>query len=136
MAVRPAGEAEVLARAKARLDRLGLYPEPVNMSGVRIHVVPWLFRVPGFRRFGGYAIARRILLKRDPLDEDLIVHELCHLWQEQHEPLRMWLSYARPSTFRRDRSAYRANRYEREARAAVASTRAVSPAGRRVAEGQ
>ena len=62
--MRPAGEAEVLARAKARLDRLGLYPEPVNMSGVRIHVVPWLFRVPGFRRFGGYAIARRILLKR------------------------------------------------------------------------
>jgi hypothetical protein len=134
--VRPAGEAEVLARAKARLDRLGLYPEAVNLSGVRIHVVPWLFWVPGFRRFGGYAIAGRILLKRGPLDEDLVVHELCHLWQEQHEPLRMWLSYARPSTFRRDRSAYRANRYEREARAAVASTRAVSPASGRVAEGQ
>ena len=102
--MRPAGEAEVLARAKARLDRLDLYPEPVDMSGVRIHVAPWLFRVPGFRRFGGYAIARRILVKRAPLDEDLIVHELCHLWQEQHEPLRMWLSYARPSTFSRDRT--------------------------------
>jgi hypothetical protein len=61
-------------------------------------------------------------------DEDLIVHELCHIWQAQHRPIRMWLSYARPSTFSSDRRAYRANRYEREARTAVDLTRpTVSP---------
>ena len=96
---------------------------------MRVVVAPWLFRVPGFRRFRGYAAARWILLKGPDLDDDLIVHELCHLWQEQYEPLRMWLSYVRPSTFSRDRSAYRANRYEREARAAVAATRPVSGGG-------
>ena len=60
--MRPAWEAELLARAKARLDRLQLYPRPVDASRVSIHVVPWLFRVPGFRRFRGYATFRRILL--------------------------------------------------------------------------
>jgi hypothetical protein len=35
----------------------------------------------------------------------------------------VWLSYARPSTFSRDRTRYRANRYEREARHAVEVTR-------------
>ena len=116
------GEAEALARAKLRLDGLDFYPEPVDMAGVSIHVLPWLFGVPGFRRFRGYALGRRILLRQPRLDEDLIVHELCHVWQAQHEPLRMWLSYVRPSTFSRDRSAYRANRYEREARAAVSAS--------------
>jgi hypothetical protein len=119
------GEADLLARAKARLDTLPLYPEPVDVSGVSIHVVPWLFRVPGFRRFRGYATFRRILLRGPGLDEDLIVHELCHVWQAQHRPVRMWLSYVRPSTFTRDRRAYRANPYEREARAAVQATRAL-----------
>jgi hypothetical protein len=121
--MRPAGEAQLLARAKARLDRLRLYPQPVDVARVRVHVVPRLFRVPGFRRFRGYAIGRQILLRGPAADEDLIVHELCHVWQAQHRPLRMWLSYARPSTFSRDRSRYRANRYEREARAAVELTR-------------
>jgi hypothetical protein len=120
-------EGRVLARAKARLDRLRLYPEPVDVSRVSIHVVPGLFRVPGFRRFRGYATFRRILLKRAVLDEDLIVHELCHIWQAQQRPIRMWLSYARPSTFSRDRAAYRANRYEREAREAVQRTRGGFP---------
>ena len=95
----PEGEAEALARAKRRLDRLRFYPRPVDASRVSIHIVPWLFRVPGFRRFRGYATFRRILLKRSVLDEDLIVHELCHIWQAQHRPFRMWLSYLRPSTF-------------------------------------
>jgi hypothetical protein len=122
--VRPAGEAELLARATARLDRLQLYPRPVDASRVSIHVVPWLFRVPGFRRYRGYATFRRILLRRPRLDEDLVVHELCHIWQAQHRPLRMWLSYLRPSTFSADCRAYRANRYEREAREAVVLTRA------------
>ena len=129
--MRPPGEAEALARAKQRLDRLRFYPRAVDASRVSIHVVPWLFRVPGFRRFGGYATFRRILLKRSVLDEDLIVHELCHVWQAQHRPIRMWMSYLRPSTFSADRRAYRANRYECEARQAVELTRcAVSPVDR------
>jgi hypothetical protein len=114
---------ELLKRAKARLDRLGLYPEPVDLRGVRIVVAPWLFRVPGFRRFRGYATRHLILLKHAAPDEDLVVHELCHVWQLQFRPLRVWLSYARPSTFSRDRSRYRANRYEVEARRAVELTR-------------
>jgi hypothetical protein len=121
--VRPPDEADLLAAARARLDRLSLYPRPVDVSRVSIHIVPWLFRVPGFRRFAGYATFRRILLRGQVADEDLIVHELCHIWQAQHRPVRMWLSYARPSTFSSDRRAYRANHYEREARAAVELTR-------------
>ncbi|MBD0280776.1 MAG: hypothetical protein ICV69_01070 [Thermoleophilaceae bacterium] len=112
-------EREVLERAKARLDALALYPTPVRLEGVRVLVVPRLFRLPGFRRFRGYATRHLILLKRPVLDEQLIVHELCHVWQLQHRPLRVWLSYLRPSTFARDRSAYRRNRYEAEARRAA-----------------
>lgn len=126
--MRHPGEADLLAAARARLDRLSLYPRPVDVSRVSIHIVPWLFRVPGFRRFAGYATFRRILLRGQVPDEDLVVHELCHIWQAQHRPIRMWLSYARPSTFSSDRRAYRANRYEREARTAVDLTRpTVSP---------
>lgn len=121
--MRPPGEADLLASARARLDRLALYPRPVDVSRVSIHIVPWLFRFPGFRRFAGYATFRRILLRGPMAGEDLIVHELCHIWQAQHRPIRMWLSYARPSTFSSDRRAYRANRYEREARTAVERTR-------------
>jgi hypothetical protein len=112
-----------LARAKARLDRLDLYPAPVDMRGVRLVVAPWLFRVPGFRRFRGYATRHLVLLRGPSVDDDLVVHELCHVWQLQHRALRVWLSYARPSTFTRDRTRYRANRYEREARLAVEATR-------------
>ncbi|HYP47697.1 MAG TPA: hypothetical protein VEQ61_03580 [Thermoleophilaceae bacterium] len=108
----------MLAAAKARLDRLDFYPRPVSLKRVQVRVEPWLFRVPGFRRFRGYATRHLILLKAPPLDAGLVAHELCHVWQMQHRPLRMWLSYARPSTFSSDRSAYRANRYEVEARIA------------------
>jgi hypothetical protein len=45
------------------------------------------------------------------------------VWQLQFRALRVWLSYARPSTFARDRRGYRANRYEVEARRAVELTR-------------
>jgi hypothetical protein len=114
---------ELLRRAKTRLDRLEFYPEPVNLRGVRIVVAPWLFHVPGFRRFRGYATRHLILLRHAEPDEDLVVHELCHVWQLQFRALRVWLSYARPSTFSRDRSHYRANRYEVEARQAVELTR-------------
>jgi hypothetical protein len=37
-------------------------------------------------------VLRRPELERD---EDLICHELCHVWQMQHEPMRMPLSYLR-----------------------------------------
>jgi hypothetical protein len=50
----------------------------------------------------------------DPPD-DLVVHELCHVWQMQHRPIAMPLSYVR--------RGYTNNPYEREARAAVEMTR-------------
>jgi hypothetical protein len=112
------GEARAaLAAAKARLDRLSLYPRPVSLRGVRVVVVPWLFRLPWFRRFDGYAAHRTILLRARALlaDGDLVTHELCHVWQMQHRPLRMPLSYLR--------AGYAANPYEREAGSAVAASR-------------
>ena len=112
-----------LARAARRLATLDFYPSPVRMGRVRIVHAPWLFRVPGFRRFNGYATRHLVLLRGPGIDEDLVVHELCHVWQLQFRPLRVWLSYARPSTFSRDRTRYRANRYEVEARRAVELTR-------------
>jgi hypothetical protein len=118
------GSRDILERAKARLDRLDLYPERVSLDGVRLVVAPWLFAIPGFRRFRGYATRHLVLLKGTGVDEDLVVHELCHVWQLQHRAVRVWLSYARPSTFSSDRTKYRANRYEREARYAVEATRA------------
>ena len=110
-------ERAAIARAKARLDRLACYPRPVVVRRVRILHAPWLFRVPGFRRFWGYE-AGPLILTRRPLHEvgdDLIVHELTHVWQSQHRPLRMWLSYLW--------QGYRDNEHEVEARHAVAATR-------------
>ncbi len=43
------------------------------------------------------------------------MHELCHVWQMQHRPLRMPLSYLG--------TGYAANQYERQARAAAELTR-------------
>jgi hypothetical protein len=106
-----------LERAKARLDRLDFYPRPVRTRRVRIFVAPALFRLPWFRRFDGYAAWNTIFLRTEPLDaadDDLITHELCHVWQMQHRPLAMPLSYLR---------GYAANRYEAEAREAVEQTR-------------
>ena len=79
-----------LARAKARLDTLDLYPRPVRMRRVRLVSAPWLFRLPWFRRFDGYTMWDLILV-RAPVAEagdDLVTHELCHVWQMQHHPLR------------------------------------------------
>jgi hypothetical protein len=106
-----------LARAKARLDRLELYPRPVSTRDVRILVVPWLFRLPWFRRFDGYAAHRTILLRSRGLlaDDDLVTHELCHVWQMQHRPVAMPLSYLL--------LGYERNPFEAEARAAVEQTR-------------
>ncbi|MEA2320318.1 MAG: hypothetical protein QOD81_168 [Solirubrobacteraceae bacterium] len=110
-------ERAAIARAKARLDRLSLYPRPVDTSRVRIFVTPWLFAIPGFRRFDGYEAGPLILLRRtlEQTSDDLIVHELCHVWQAQHRQIRMWLSYLW--------EGYRDNRHEVEARYAAASTR-------------
>jgi hypothetical protein len=104
-----------LARAKARLDRLDLYPAPVRVDRVRIVVAPWFFRLPLLRRYHGYCLIRTILLRRRDSSDDLITHELVHVWQQQHHPLRMPLSYLR--------HGYRGNPYEAEARAAVHATR-------------
>jgi hypothetical protein len=108
---------EALERAKRRLDRLDLYPRPVRLARVRVRVTPWLFRLPWFRRFDGYALHVAILLRSRALldDDDLVTHELCHVWQMQHHPLAMPLSYLR--------HGYKRNPYEREARAAVERTR-------------
>ena len=107
-----------LERARARLDRLDLYPRPVRTGGVRILVAPWLFRMPRLRRYDGYALPWTILLRHAPrrgASDDLVTHELCHLWQMQHRPLRLfwaWLS-----------KRYEENPYELEASRAVALTR-------------
>jgi hypothetical protein len=114
---RAAVEVAALERAKARLDRLGYHRRPVRTGRVRIVHAPWLFRLPWFRRFHGYA-ARPLILIRHPLAEvsdDLIVHELCHIWQQQHGYLRMSLSYLT--------RGYADNPNEVEARRAVDATR-------------
>ena len=115
------GNRAAIERAWQRIQHLKLYPQPIDVSRVRLVVVPWLFRLPWFRRFDGYTIWSAILLRDRALagDEDLIAHELVHVWQGQHEWVRLWASYLRPSTFWGDRSGYWENRYELEARDAV-----------------
>ena len=112
------GDAErgALEHAKARLDTLDLYPVPVRLDRVRMLTTPWLFRVPGMRRFDGYELGPLILLRRPPAatSDDLVVHELCHVWQSQHRHVRMWLSYL----YR----GYRRNPHEVEARRAASET--------------
>src|SRR5665647_3646945 len=98
-----------LVGAKARLDPLALYPRPVRLARVRLVAAPWLFRLPWMRRFDGYA-THRIIFVRTPAqlgDDDLVTHELCHVWQMQHHSLRMPLSYVL--------RGYAGNPYEREA---------------------
>lgn len=102
------------------LDTLDFYPRPVRLARVRVLHTPWLFRIRGFRRFRGYEAGPLILIKM-PLAQappGLIAHELCHVWQHQHRPIRMWLSYLR---------GYRDNPHEVEARqAALAARRAAT----------
>jgi len=108
-----------LERAKARLDRLRLYPRPVSIRAVQVLTVPWLFRLPSMRRYDGYALPWTILLRDRPgwatASDDLICHELCHVWQMQHHPLRVfWAWLTEP---------YDQNPFEVEARRAVEHTR-------------
>jgi hypothetical protein len=104
----------LLAACKRRLDPQQLYPRPVSIDRVRILTTPWLFKLPWFRRFDGYTMWDLILLRDIDLEQDatLITHELCHVWQMQHHPLSMPLSYLR--------HGYAANAYEAEARSAAA----------------
>jgi hypothetical protein len=104
-----------LIAAKDRLDRLGFYVPPVRIERVRIVSAPWLFRLPWFRRFDGYTMWNLILLRSPRLvaDGDLVCHELCHVWQMQHHPVRMPLSYLRVG--------YADNPYEEQARRAAAA---------------
>ena len=101
--------------AKERLDGLDWWPRPVQVEGVRLVTAPWFFRLPGLTRFDGYALHRVILIRSDDVPDDLVTHELCHVWQMQHRPVRMPLSYLG--------TGYARNPYERQARAAVAATR-------------
>ncbi|HEY6760476.1 MAG TPA: hypothetical protein VI318_13340 [Baekduia sp.] len=123
MGPRTEAERAALAAAKARLDRLDLYPRQVRLRrSVRIVTAPWLFRLPWFGRFDGYTMWDLILL-RAPLEQvssDLVCHELCHVWQMQHRPLAMPLSYL----YR----GYASNPYELEARRAVVETSSSSSA--------
>jgi hypothetical protein len=89
------------------------------MRHVRLVSAPWLFRLPWFRRFHGYAMWDLILVRHPVADvsDDLVCHELCHVWQMQHHPLRMPLSYLV--------RGYADNPYELEARRAAELTRTI-----------
>lgn len=99
---------ESLRGAKARLDTLSLYPRPARLEHVRVVVAPWFFRLPGYH---GYALLRTILVRHEDASDDLITHELCHLWQMQHRPWHVVATYLA--------TRYRRNPYEREAWRAV-----------------
>jgi hypothetical protein len=103
-----------LVAAKARLDRLDWWPRPVRIRRVRVVVTPWLFRLRPWRRFDGFATHFVIFLRRADVPDGLVTHELCHVWQMQHRPLRMPLSYVR--------TGYRRSPYERQAREAARRT--------------
>ncbi len=111
---------ELLARARGRLERLALYPRPLR-DDVVVVVWRWFFRIPWYRRYVAYTLVRRVVLSAPPGEliarrgerwlEDLLVHELCHVWQVQHHRFRTALAHLR--------YRYRDNPYEIEARAAA-----------------
>lgn len=106
----PGTAAERLRAAADHLNALGLYDRPIDPRGVRVIHAPWFFRLPQTRRFDGYALPECILLRR-PLAEvsdELLRHELCHVWQMRNRGPLMPLSYAV--------KGYWDNPYEREAR--------------------
>ncbi len=87
----------------------------MRVERVRVVVFPLFFRLPRLRRYRGYAFWRTILVRDAQPSDDLITHELCHIWQGQHRRWHMLWAYAT--------TRYRENPYEREARRAVAATR-------------
>ncbi len=106
---------QALERARGRLDGLDFYARPVRLERVRVVVAPWFFRVPGLRRYHGYALWRTILLRSPNASDDLVTHELCHIWQMQNRPLHVLFKFLT--------TRYRENPYERQARRAVEETR-------------
>ena len=119
----PLAAAERIARqgallaGKSRLDQLNFYPKPVSLRRVRVHVWPRFFRIPGLREFDGFAGFFGQIVLREPIataGADLLCHELCHVWQMQHHPVGMPLSYLC--------TGYARNPYEVEARRAVSLT--------------
>ena len=90
---------------------------------MRVLVWPWLFRLPWFRRFDGYSAWGTVVLRQtvEEAGDDLITHELCHVWQMQHRPIRMPLSYLK---------GYAKNGYEAEASRAVELTSPHSAPGK------
>jgi hypothetical protein len=116
----PMPEDPRLAFAKARLDQLDYYPRPVRIEGVHLIASAIPFTLPWLRRFDGWATHRAIFLRRPELldDQDLLTHELCHVWQMQHRPVRMPWSYL---------WSYETNPYEQQARRAAAATRTRLP---------
>ena len=109
-------------RAKARLDGLDWWPRPVRIGRVRIVVAPWLFRLRPWRRFDGFATHFVIFLRSADVPEGLVTHELCHVWQMQHRPIAMPLSYLR--------TGYDRSPYERQAREAARRTQGALPRGK------
>lgn len=115
----------VLKSAKRRLDIFNWYPNPVDIRKVKIIHAPRFFRLPGMRRYIGYEIGNLILLKK-PIGQSsyaLIVHELTHVWQNQHRPLWLWISFLF--------QGYWNNIHEREARMAAGQEKIV-PLKRRI----
>jgi hypothetical protein len=111
-----------LERAKARLDALDLYPEPVRIERLRVLVLPWLFRLPLLSRLDAFTLARTIVFRKPPggppgarASDTLVTHELVHIWQGQHRRIPLLLSFLR--------HGYLDNPYEQQARAAAAATR-------------
>ena len=90
----------------------------MRVDRARVVVAPWFFRLPRLRRYRGYALWRTILIRDASASDDLVTHELCHVWQSQHRRWHVLWTYAT--------TRYRDNPYEREARDAVHRTR---PAG-------
>ena len=80
--------------------------------------MPLFFELPRLLRYDGYAFRRTIFLRRPPgrgASDDLICHELCHIWQQQHHPWRVFWAWLT--------KRYEENPYEIEARRAVRATR-------------
>jgi hypothetical protein len=98
---------------------LDLYATPVRLDGVRVVVAPWFFKLPLLRRFSGYALRRTILLRSAVVSDDLLTHELCHLWQMQQCPRAAMLAWLRYS--------HEENPFELECRNAVDWTRSPRP---------
>jgi hypothetical protein len=87
----------------------------VRIDRVRVVRSRLFFRLPRLRRYRGYALWRTILVRDPQPSDDLLTHELCHIWQGQHRRWHVLWTYAT--------TRYRANPYELEAREAVARTR-------------